>query len=84
MKLTFFAIPSGDLECFCFDVSRSTFEFLTKREPNTFDKSVAHKGMYKIYPSDIFELHHGKKLRISIEFEEKYIYSRIYIEKGAP
>lgn len=72
MKLTFFAIPSGDSECFCFDVSRSTFEFLTKREPSTLDKSVAHKRMYKIYPSDIFGCgHEGEKLEISIEFQKE-------------
>jgi hypothetical protein len=53
-KLNFSAYLSGDLECFCFDVDKTTFKAIAKRNPKEYDESSLRKGMYKIYPSNIF------------------------------
>ena len=54
--LEFKAIPSGDYESFCFDVDKKTFKNIKNVEPSEFDKSFFNKGMYRIYPDDLFKL----------------------------
>jgi hypothetical protein len=70
MKVIFKAIPSGDYECFCFDVDRETFKRLTKHNPNKHDKSTFNKGLYKIYPFHLFG-HEDRVLKFSIEVEKE-------------
>lgn len=73
MEITFEGIPSGDHECFCWDVDRETFIRLMGHEPEeeerfTFDRSHFNKGLYKVYPSDVMRLPHtDQKLVFTIK-----------------
>ena len=78
----FEAIPSGDYESFCFDVSKETFISFIKAKYseeylNDFGgieaelkncKSVSNDGMYRLYPDDFFK--GVGKLKIRIETED--------------
>lgn len=80
MKQEIIAIPSGDHEGFCFDVSREDFMRIKNAEPDKYDKSWFNKGYYRIYPQDLFRVLYGSserdgskkiyKFNISLESEE--------------
>jgi hypothetical protein len=78
-KFTFVAVPSGDYEAFCWDVSRDEYIRINGEEPRYSEESFFNKGMYRIYPG--FELpslipNTKKLLNVTIEIErngEKYV-----------
>lgn len=79
MEVTFEGIPSGDYECFCWDVDRETFIRLTGREPLepeegcVLDGSYFDDGLYKVYPSEVMDLplndERGKKYKFTLKVE---------------
>ena len=71
MEVTFEGIPSGDYECFCWDVDRETFIRVTGREPESYDESSFHEGLYMLYPSTAMGLFDKKhKLGFTLQVEE--------------
>jgi hypothetical protein len=70
-KFTFEGVPSGDCECFCWDVDRETYIRVTGMKPDKYDRGRT-KGTYKLYPNDIvgFEVfERGTKLKVSVSIE---------------
>lgn len=66
--IEFDGIPSGDYESFCWDVDKVTFKRITGNEPEKYDKSYFHKGLYRLYPDVI---HKNKcKCRFEIKITE--------------
>ena len=64
----FDGIPSGDGESFCWDVNKETYISIKGEQPNKFDKSESHKGLYRIYPNDFYGFDRPKcRIKISIE-----------------
>lgn len=53
------AIPSGDHESFCFDVSRDEWIKLLGKEPDKYDKSWFNKGYYRVYLQELFPILSG-------------------------
>jgi len=55
----FEGIPSGDCECFCWDVTLETYKAVTGEEPEEYRKSIDHptgkdrEGYYQLYPGDV-------------------------------
>ena len=69
--IEFVAIPSGDYECFCFDVPLEAYKHFTSDAPE-FSKSSFNEGLYRLYPSDILYLPDGNKpLKMKIEVKEE-------------
>jgi len=65
------AIPSGDHESFCFDVSRKDFIKITGVKPDNYDKSFFHPNKFRIYPRELFtDLESNKKYKFKIVIEE--------------
>ena len=68
-KVEFNGVPSGDFECFCWEVDLETYMRITGEEPSKFDKSVdcrgdfpdvdeyglKNNGGYKLYPDDVLQ-----------------------------
>ena len=57
----FEGIASGDMECFCWDVDRATFERLTGEAPE--DRSHLHDGLFRLYPNEWAPLETERKKR---------------------
>lgn len=73
MKVTFTGIPSGDMECFCWDVDRETFIRITGQEPDEWDGSRFNEGLYRLYPGDVIGRHPGtqEKKMFTIEVSDE-------------
>lgn len=70
-RVEFEGYPSGDGECFCWDVDEATFRRLTGNEPCESDAAVFTRGAYMLYPRDVFGRSSCRaKMRFRIEFEE--------------
>ena len=76
----FEAIPSGDGECFCFDVDKKTFKRLKKESGiHSFKmdqawNSLLNKGMYGVYMGDLIGwlgTDFNKKIKFKIEISGK-------------
>ncbi len=50
--ITFVGVPSGDCDCFYWEVDEETFTRITESKPSRFDKS-SKRGSYRLYPNDI-------------------------------
>jgi hypothetical protein len=66
-KIGFVGILSGDHESFCWDVDRETFILIKDEEPTDYDKSCFNKGLYRIYPDDIFGYQDKNRKEFNIE-----------------
>ena len=53
-KVEFIGTPSGDHECFCFDVNKKTFIQIVGKNPDKYDRSKFNKGKFRIYPQQLF------------------------------
>lgn len=66
-EIEFEGFPSGDMESFCFDVTKEDYIKINGEEPGEFDKSVNKDNLYRIYPDDFFGFDKPKcKIKISI------------------
>lgn len=71
MKFEFEGIPSGDYECFCWAVDLETFVRITGEQPDEFDSSRFHEGLYQLYPDDLLRgVNRDQKVSIKIEIED--------------
>ncbi len=66
--IKFKAILSGDCECFVFAVTKTTYKQITDKNPDIYAKNRFGKGLYNIYPDDIFGIGRNKDF-ISIKIE---------------
>lgn len=71
-KYKFKGLPSGDYESFCFDVTKEEFEKITGKKPSKWDSSKFNKGLYRLYPNDLFdgELDDEKEIEVEIIVKE--------------
>lgn len=68
-EVKFNGIPSGDHECFCFDVSFGIYKHVTGKEPDKFDKSWVDPKLYRLYFTDIMKFEHKKLCQFKITVE---------------
>ena len=68
-KVEFVGIPSGDHECFCWDVTEEVYTALMGEKPSEWDRSNFNEGLYKVYPP-VLELPREKAYKFKIEVEE--------------
>jgi hypothetical protein len=70
-EVEFIGIISGDHEAFCWDVDKTTWKQIKGEAPSKYDRSCFNKGLYRLYPNDIYNYYHGKvKTKISFEIVE--------------
>ncbi len=50
--IEFSGIPSGDCECFCWEVDQETYKRITGCKPGRHDRGKK-RGMHRLYPDDI-------------------------------
>ena len=65
-------VPSGDLECWCFNVTAEDFKRVTGKEPDEWDQARFPKGEYKyaLYPCHLIpqpDDQKGKPITVCIE-----------------
>ena len=61
-------IPSGDLECWCFNVTAEDYKRITGRDPEGWEaRFPVDEYKYSLYPSDIFKAEDGKITTIYAE-----------------
>lgn len=53
--IEFWAVPSGDYECFTFAVDRQTFIDINGNPPEEFDRNTFHPKLFNLYPTTVFE-----------------------------
>jgi len=53
-KVKFNAVLSGDCECFTFAVTKDVYKQIKGKDPDKYAKNRFYKGLYNIYPDDIF------------------------------
>jgi len=68
-RVEFEGIPSGDCECFCWDVDHETFVRLTGREPDEYEGSKFNEGKYRLYPNELWPFE-KKPTKWALEFDE--------------
>lgn len=54
-EFEFYGIPSGDHETFCWDVTREVFIKIKQTLPRKYDESYFNKGLYRLYPEDLYK-----------------------------
>jgi hypothetical protein len=52
MSITITGIPSGDCECFCWEVTLEEYEKVTGGKPDD-EWEKLQNGLYRLYPDDI-------------------------------
>jgi hypothetical protein len=62
-------VLSGDDEDFCWDVDKATFIKISGETPTKYDRSHYNRGLYRIYPSDIYNSCFRTKVKTKISFE---------------
>lgn len=68
ISIEFDAMPSGDHQSFCWDVSKEDFKKIKGVKPKKENRSYYNKGLYRIYPDDFFGIDPVKcKMKIDIK-----------------
>lgn len=79
--ITIIGIPSGDHECFCFDVPKDVFLQIEGEEPEWVDESCFYKNLFRLYgvPNvPIYEKFQNSEYLLKVTFNE---YGVISIEE---
>lgn len=69
MTLEFEGIPSGDMECFCFDVDLETYIRMNGYEPHEYAHGL-NEGTFRYYPHfEHPDYVRGNKVKVTITVE---------------
>lgn len=76
MNKTVIGVPSGDHECFCFDVSAAEYIKFEDEIPSKYDMSCFNEDLFRIYgipDVPIFNLngkYHSPKVLLEVEYND--------------